>query len=371
MNTAMLSFFVFFLGAIIGSFLNCLIYRLPRNLSLSDPKRSFCPKCERPLPWFENLPIVSWLLLKGNCAGCHAPISMRYPLVETVTAFLFWRCYLQLGFPVAVAAWIFVALLITATLIDLEHLLIPDEITLGGIALGLGSSFFLPQLMGVHSHLVALAYSFASAAVAYLILWTILEIGKKVFGKKKICFDEPQILELLENKTHFLLQLGEEFLPLEELFSRTSDRIVAKATWLEIAEKKYASQTLIITPDHVHISEPAFNVADLPQYVASASTSNLNCPKATWTLEEALPLRCMITQITLPREAMGFGDVKFLACIASFLGMKGALFSLFGGSILGAITGCILLLATRGRLGKKLPFGPYLAVGALLWMLRW
>ncbi|MFZ4116171.1 MAG: prepilin peptidase [Chthoniobacterales bacterium] len=346
MNTPTLSLLAFFLGTIIGSFLNCLIYRLPRNLSLSDPKRSFCPKCERSLPWFENLPIVSWLLLKGRCAGCHAPISRRYPLVEVITAFLFWLCYLQLGFPLAVAAWIFVALLITATFIDLEHLLIPDEITLGGIVLGLGSSFFLPQLMGVDSHLVALAYSCASAAGAYLILWTILEVGKKVFGKKRVRFHDPQSLELLKRDAHFSLQLGEETFPLEELFSRASDRLVAKVASLEIADKKYSEKTLIITPTEVHLSEHS------------------------WKLEEALPLHGMITQITFPREAMGFGDVKFLACIAAFLGIKGALFSLFGGSILGAITGCSLLLATRGRLGRTLPFGPYLALGALLWLLR-
>lgn len=341
----MVAFFCIFLGTIIGSFLNCLIYRLPRQLSLTNPKRSFCPKCNRSLPWFENLPVVSYLFLKGRCAGCHSPISLRYPLVEVTTAFLFWLCYTRLGFPMAFVSWIFVSLLIIATFIDLEHLLIPDEITLGGVLLGLGSSFFLPELMGVQSHFLALFYSLMSALVAYLLLWIILELGKKAFGKKCLRWEEPQLLELFKKENTFSLRIGEELLPLEELFSRSSDRIVAEAKVLTVAQKEYRLQKMTITLEGVSI------------------------PDHTWSLEEALPLQAMVKQISLPQEAMGLGDVKFLACIAAFLGMKGMLFSLFGGSIIGAITGSIILLATRGRLGRTLPFGPYLALGALLWLL--
>lgn len=340
----MIFVFILSLGAIVGSFLNCVIYRLPRNLSLLDPKRSFCPACHHSLRWFENIPILSWLFLKGKCAHCHFPISIRYPLVEIMTSFLFWLCYVQLGFPLMLAGWIFLALLIAASFIDLEHLLIPDEITLGGIVCGLGSSWLLPQLMGVDSRSIAFLYSLTSALAAYMLLWIILELGKKIFGHVRHCWKEPIILELLNNEGIFSLRLGEEIQPLQEYFLRDSDYIKVKATMCTIGEKTYPSQTLTIT------------------------SKNISTLDHSWSLERACPLDAMITQITLPREAMGFGDVKFLACIGAFLGFKGMLFSLFGGSIIGATTGCILLLMTRGRLGRMLPFGPYLACGGLLWI---
>src|SRR3990167_4615259 len=80
-------------GLIIGSFLNAVIYRLPRGISLLHPKRSFCPSCQHSLAWWENLPVLSWIFLKGRCSHCHAPISWRYPLIEVITAFLFLACY--------------------------------------------------------------------------------------------------------------------------------------------------------------------------------------------------------------------------------------------------------------------------------------
>ena len=344
MSFLLFNFFAVFLGAVVGSFLNCLIYRLPRGISLTDPKRSFCPACGRSLPWWENLPVLSWIFLRGRCSGCHVWISWRYPLIEILTALLFWLCYACLGVPIAFGAWIFVALLIAATFIDLEHLIIPDVITLGGIVLGLGASFCLPELMGTSSRSMALLISAGSAAVGYFLLWGILELGKLAFGRRHLHWEEPHALEIFKKEQEVMIQFEEELLPLEEIFARSSDRIIATAVCLEIAGEEYAPQSFEITQ----------------QGVTSGAHS--------WTLEEALPLRAKITKATLPREAMGFGDVKFLACIGAFLGGKGMIFSLFAGSIVGAIVGCFLLLATRGRLGRSLPFGPYLALGALIWL---
>ena len=333
------------LGAVVGSFLNCLIYRLPRNISLTHPKRSFCPLCQRSLPWWENLPVLSWLFLRGRCAGCHAPISWRYPLIEIVTATFFWLCYVRLDFPMAFAAWIFVTLLVVATFIDLEHLMIPDEITLGGVVLGLGASLFLPELMGTSSRGMALLISFTSAAVGYFLLWGILELGKIAFGRKHLHWDQPHFFELLKKEGELLIHFEEEFIPLTEILNRSSDRIIATAAWLELAGEECSPQTFEISLQGIILTKRLYN------------------------LEEALPLRAEITKVTLPREAMGFGDVKFLACIGAFLGAPGMIFSLFAGSIIGAIAGCLMLLITRGRLGRCIPFGPYLALGALIWLL--
>ncbi len=343
----MLSLLVVLFGALVGSFLNCLIYRLPRNLSLLEPKRSFCPHCQRSLPWFENIPIFSWIFLQGRCASCHASIGRRYIAVEMLSALLFWLCYCHFSFPLVIAMWLLVGLLLSASFIDLEHLLIPNTITLGGMVLGLLCSLSFPELMGVSSPGLSFFYSLLSAALSYLILWFILEVGKKIFGKKKFLLQEPQLLELLREEDHvgFSLRWGEELLPLEELFTRSSDTLLAKATLLQMGEKRWHHATLILTPEELRINDQSF------------------------LLQDALPLSASIREMTLPREAMGFGDVKFLACLASFLGWKGALFSLFGGSIIGAVVGTALLLITHGRLGRLLPFGPYLSLGALAWML--
>ena len=90
-----------------------------------------------------------------------------------------------------------------------------------------------------------------------------------------------------------------------------------------------------------------------------------------WPLDclgDLMPIRAEVSEVVLPREAMGFGDVKFLACIGAFLGWKGVIFSLFAGSMVGAVIGVAMMAVTRGRSGGRIPFGPYLALGALLWV---
>ena len=133
--TILLAVFAAVLGAVTGSFLNACIHRMPRGVSLLNPKRSFCPACEKTIPWYENLPVVSWVFLRGKCSGCGAPISFRYPLVELLAAGLFLALWLKFDFPLGPAYFAFVALLLAATFIDFEHFIIPDEITLGGAAL--------------------------------------------------------------------------------------------------------------------------------------------------------------------------------------------------------------------------------------------
>jgi leader peptidase (prepilin peptidase)/N-methyltransferase len=132
------------LGLIVGSYLNVVVYRLPRRLSTVVP-RSRCPECGAPIRARDNLPVVSWLLLGGRCRACRTPISPRYPLIEVATAALFVGCVLRFKVSVAaLAAALFGALLIALAAIDVEHLLLPDRLTLPGIAAGLALSPFLP-----------------------------------------------------------------------------------------------------------------------------------------------------------------------------------------------------------------------------------
>lgn len=128
------------LGLVVGSFLNVVIYRLPRGESLIRPG-SHCPKCAHPVRWFDNVPVLSWLVLRGRCRDCGEPIAVRYPLVEAATGIgfvlAFWR--IGLDWPLLVA-WAFIAVMITVALIDHDHMIIPDKIVLPGALLGLGAA---------------------------------------------------------------------------------------------------------------------------------------------------------------------------------------------------------------------------------------
>ena len=181
----------FVLGAVVGSFLNVVIYRLPLDLSVNEPKRSYCPSCKKQIPWSQNVPLVSWLFLRGKCANCGSRIAFRYFAVELLTALMFLAVWLSFEPEVALAYWVFVALLIAATFIDFEHFIIPDEITLGGVAAGVVASLLVPALMMPDTRWLALLTSLGSAALGYAALWLVLQGGKLAFGKKRIRLDAP------------------------------------------------------------------------------------------------------------------------------------------------------------------------------------
>jgi len=141
-------------GAIIGSFLNVCIYRLPRGRSVVWPA-SACGACGRELAWFENVPIVSWIVLRARCRTCRAPISWRYPIVEALTALMFVLAWMTFGPGVLlVSRLLFGCALVVLFAIDLEHHLLPNTITLPGIVVGFAFSFFtspgwLASLLGI------------------------------------------------------------------------------------------------------------------------------------------------------------------------------------------------------------------------------
>ncbi len=143
------------LGLVIGSFLNVVIARLPEGRSLVRP-RSACPRCGRQIAWYDNLPVVSFLLLRARCRACRQPIAWRYPLVEAATAGLFVLTYFRRGPSIdLLPSLALMAALVAITVIDLDHQIIPDVISVPGIAVGFLASLlpggvgWLPSLLGI------------------------------------------------------------------------------------------------------------------------------------------------------------------------------------------------------------------------------
>jgi leader peptidase (prepilin peptidase)/N-methyltransferase len=132
-------------GLAFGSFLNVCIYRLPRDLSVSQPRRSVCPHCQQQIAFYDNVPVLSWLVLGGRCRACKGPISPRYLLVEVLTALLFLACYWHFGATLATIKFCTLAFLLLGLIFtDAETKLLPDKMTLTGVVLGLVFSMFVP-----------------------------------------------------------------------------------------------------------------------------------------------------------------------------------------------------------------------------------
>ena len=238
-------------GACIGSFLNVCIYRMPLNRSVVSP-RSRCFTCGIALPWQVNIPIFAWFLLRGRCSCQLTKLSFRYPLVEFLTAFLtLWVWNL---FPMAEALiyLLFCYALIVATFIDIDHFIIPDEISLGGCVVGLLLSTLVPQLHGATSHLGGFVHSLIGLLFGGGLLIVIAVGGK----------------------------------------------------------------------------------------------------------------------LLLRKEAMGMGDIKLVAAMGAFLGWQAPLFIIAVSSMLGSIIGIGLMIQKQRRWGIKMPFGPFLATAAIIYVLH-
>ncbi len=129
--------FSFLFGAAIGSFLNVVMFRMPKGISIVKP-HSFCPHCKKPIPWHENIPIVSYIVLQGKCSGCQKPISIRYPVVEFITGCLFFLSFMRFNISIEFFFYIFFfCSLIVIAGIDFSYQIIPDIISIPGILMGL------------------------------------------------------------------------------------------------------------------------------------------------------------------------------------------------------------------------------------------
>jgi leader peptidase (prepilin peptidase)/N-methyltransferase len=199
------------LGLVVGSFLNVVIHRLPKiiesqwqrayaafsgesplkekRLSLAYPG-SHCPHCNADIKPIQNIPIISYLVLRGKCASCETPISARYPLVEALTALLWVLCGAQFGVSNALAgAMLLTAALVVLTAIDLDHQLLPDSLTLPLLWAGL--------LLNIDSTFVSLQSAVLGAVFGYLCLWTVFWLFKMITGKEGMGYGDFKLLAAL------------------------------------------------------------------------------------------------------------------------------------------------------------------------------
>jgi leader peptidase (prepilin peptidase)/N-methyltransferase len=235
--------FVFIFGLCIGSFLNVCIYRLPQSKSIVHP-RSMCPNCGAPIRFYDNIPILSYIALKGKCRHCSASIALRYPVVELISGAFALGVYLKYGIGFdALIYYAFIATLLVITFIDIDHQIIPDVITLPGIPIFFAASFALMQ----------------------------------------ITFFDSLIGILVGGGSLFLV------------------------AWLY--------------------------------------------------------------HLLTKKEGMGGGDIKLLAMIGAVIGWKGVLFTIFVASAVGTLVGMLIILKTRKTMKLAVPFGPFLAIGGISYIL--
>jgi leader peptidase (prepilin peptidase)/N-methyltransferase len=289
-------------GLVVGSFANVCIHRLPLRQSVVTPP-SRCPRChERIAPW-DNVPVLSYLLLLGRCRRCRGPISPRYPAVEAANGALYVAVGAALGpSPRAVVAMVFVTALVVLAFIDLDHQLLPDAITLPGIALGLANGVEAALLP---SGALALLGGFAAAAGAGMLTgWdprgaTLPEAGPA-----------PGVARSIDWKLLAML--------------------IAFASWQRAASGAWSEAPLAACGGYL-----------------------------------ALALLAVSAAAYYGREALGQGDWKLAAMLGAFLGARGLIVAVFLGSLAGALVGGALWLAGRATGRSRLPLGTFLCAGGI------
>jgi leader peptidase (prepilin peptidase)/N-methyltransferase len=197
-------------GLLIGSFLNVCIFRLPRDLSVASPARSFCPGCEKTISWYDNIPLLSFALLGGKCRHCTERIPLRYPIVELATGIAFGLCVGLFGVtPQALKFCLFSAIMIDLIATDLEVRILPDEFTLGGTVLGLVLSWFV--LLPTDAALILYYYadmqpdprvsslteSALGAVIPSGLLWLVAWAFEKIRHKEGMGFGDIKMMALI------------------------------------------------------------------------------------------------------------------------------------------------------------------------------
>lgn len=334
-------------GACVGSFLNVVIYRLPRGLSVNEPSRSFCPQCKQPIPWYLNLPIISWLLLRGKSACCGQRISARYWFIELITALLFaWIAYYFSSEDIVtqglICAWS--ALMLACFCIDWEQMIVIPSLTIAATIIGFIIAGLSPWMVDMNSSLEptdGLLWSAVGAASGFVLFRAVGLIGKLMFGKRQQLFPSPVSWSVQQapDGEDIELILGDEKLLWSRIFAEPSNRLTL----------------------HQATASPG---TDTPQDITFTPESLLISQAERVDLEQTEKISGTAQGYSLRREAMGSGDAWLALAIGALCGWQGMLFALVGGSFIG------LLQAFISRIGRgtPMPFGPALILAAFIWI---
>lgn len=242
MTPLLVDIYIFLVGLCVGSFLNVCIFRIPEGRSIVSPP-SACPGCGTSIKWYDNIPLISYIVLRGRCRNCRTAVSLRYPTVELLTGLFALVVWIQFGMNwQSLIYFLFIAALLVITFIDIDHQIIPNEISLPGIPIGFALCFLNPDL----TWLEALIGILIGGGSLYAVIW--------------------------------------------------------------------------------------------------------------------------IYYLVTGRQGMGFGDVKLLAMIGAFTGWRGVLFTIMASSFIGTVVGLAEMMRTRQGMKLAIPFGPFLAIGAVLYL---
>ena len=357
-------------GAFVGSFLNVCIHRLPRNESVVHPP-SRCYACGARVRWYDNLPVIGYLVLRGRCRWCGSPFSIRYLLLEVVVAALtagtVWtvlagwhtpaKWLLELGLQPAIAQAIAAGsllllmwFLLVATVIDIDHLIIPDELTKSfqlaapfaaiAVASNLnfawnGADWLIRFDVFQHAHVDAWGYfSKIGGITAAVLLFLLLSLPLAKVIYSRYCPEGERWRD--EDHRGFRWGVG----------------------WFVIASVVHLSVLAILCAK----AGPGPEVPPQVYAIASLGMAILGS-LAGWM---SLYMVGLLGTVAFRKNAMGFGDVKFLAPIGAWLGPVGVVLAFFGAAVAGSLIGLPLYLMGGKR---TIPFGPYLALGAVLTLL--
>ena len=356
--------FIGIIGALIGSFANVVIYRLPAGKSIIFPG-SACPKCGHKIKPWENVPVLSWLALRGRCSSCQTPISFRYPLIEALTAAGF--VLLALRWPVEVYGLTVLpllavyAMLVMMTLIDFDHFILPDSLTLPGVAVALLGTFLYVSYSG----LPTLTEALIGAGIGAGIIALINRVGSL-------------LLRRFQDTAERLWPIGMDQVNLAALGGALG------GWWVGLAAAALSLGINLVTRRPLRLPEaPLYGLWMLAlalspynpwigvvtslagTFIAAGVVAVLG---ATFWWFRDIVTAGPDSDNTLSEEddepvAMGFGDVKLAAVLGAVLGWQNLLVALLLAFVIGAVGGVLGRVAGGGRV---IPFGPPLALGGLL-----
>jgi len=365
--------FLFAVGACVGSFLNVVVYRVPREMSLITPP-SRCPNCETPLAWYDNIPVLGWILLGGKCRYCHQPISSRYPIVEAITGLLFVFYYVmffiagvapagEMTWPIYGLYMALIAGLLAGSLIDAELFIIPVGIPWWLAAAGVVVHALGDQPTSAGSLIdPPFALALCGGATVGLIISIILLQTKII----PLSFPTNDLLESerqrLEEKAEQAAKAGEQFPEIPPEFTPQQVRSEIRKEMLFLMPPMALGAISVLLEMRVPAARHLWIAAANTDWLSAAMGSILGGLIGAFLIW----LTRVLGSYILGKEAMGLGDVHLMLGIGAVLGAGMATITFFIAPFAGIVAGLYLLI-TRSR--RQLPYGPYLSLAAAAVML--